>query len=185
MSPVTASLIQLVPFSELAEGEAASIRNRLIEKLVALASRELSMAPEKLVVRDIRAKEDLALYSAGADADVEDWGCVTGSSPNAYETMATGSMATNRYMGFFGVKCAVDAFACTALKINTGEADRAIWQLECLKPEDGMVGFSPGGVIIPQNSAYTISRYVRKASSAAYILLKGIIVEPRGRVVSP
>ena len=180
-----ATLSQLIPFSELAPGQAGAIRNELIKKMVAEAVARLRLPEERLIVRDIRAKEDLVIYSKGADADVEDWGAVTGTTANVYETLATGTVDDQRWIGFYGVKASEEAFACSAIKFNVGGADRVIWQLQALNEDDGYVGFCPTGIIIPQNTIYTISRFVRDISSPVKLVLKGIVVEPRGRVVSP
>ena len=175
---------QLVPFSELTSGQAGAIRNDVIRRLLSIAVRELKVGVDNLVVRDIRAKEDLILYSKGAAVDVEDWGCVTGTTADAYETMAADTMATDRWMAFFGVTVNPDC-PCTALKFHVGGGDRVIWQLQALREDDDFTGLCPSGVVIPQSIPYTISRFVRVASSPAVIILKGIVVERRGKVVSP
>jgi len=59
------SYTQLIPFSELAPGQAGVIRNAIINTLVAEASARTRLPPGELVVRDIRAKEDLVIYSEG------------------------------------------------------------------------------------------------------------------------
>jgi len=178
------SYTQLVPFSEISPGQVGAIRNEVIKALIQEATIRLKVEPEKLVVRDIRAKDDLALYSAGSAAAVEDWGCVTGATINTYETLATGNVGDQRWIGIFGVKITENC-ACTALKFNIGGGDRAIWQLQGLRSDDDYVGICPSGVVIKQNDPYTISRFVRVASGSALIVLKGVVVEPRGKVISP
>ena len=175
---------QLIPFSELAPGQAAKVRSDIVGTLVAEACKILNKTQDALVVRDIRAASDIALYSKGAAVAVEDWGCVTGATINAYETMATGTMTDMRWVGIFGVTIN-EYCACTALKFNIGGSDRIIWQMQSLREDDYWTGFSPAGVIIPPNAPYTISRWVRHASDSAFIFLKAVVVEPRGLVVSP
>ena len=182
---MSATLSQLIPFSELSPGQAGTIRNELIRKIVSEAVARLRLPEERLIVRDIRAKDDIVIYSKGADANVEDWGAVTGTTADAYETMATGTVDDQTWIGLYGVKADAEANACSAIKFNVGGADRMIWQLQALSEEDGFVGFCPSGLIIPQNTIYTISRFVRDISSPAKLVLKGIVVEPRGKVVSP
>ena len=187
MQPVhvlSAARTQLIPYGELAPGQAAAIRNEIIGRIVAEVQARTRLSIDKLVVRDIRAKDDITLYTAAVSAAVEDWGMLTGTTADAYETMATGTVADQRWLGIFGVKTSPDV-SCTALKFNVGGGDRAIWQLQALNEEDGYVGFTPFGVVMTQNSPYTISRFVRQASSSAFIILKGVVVEPRGKVISP
>jgi len=152
--------------------------------MVTDAVRLLNLTADRLVVRDIRAKDDITLYTGSSAAGVEDWGCLTGTTANAYETMATGTMGDQRFLGIFGVKVS-DILAVTALKFSIGNADRAIWQLQQLSEEDSYIGFAPTGIIIPAATVYTISRYVRNVSNVANIVLKGVIVEPRGQVITP
>ena len=179
-----AAYTSLIPASELYPRQASEIRGGVIQAIINIAVAELHLPESELVVRDIRAKDDLALYSKGADADVEDWACVTGTTINAYETMTTGTMADQRWVGLYGVKIS-EGCAVTALRIATGGAQRAIWQIQSLGLQDDWVGLSMAAVIIPQNVLYTIDRWVRQASSSAFVLLKGVVVEPRGKLITP
>lgn len=172
------SYTQLVPISELAPGEVATIRNEIVRGMMAIAMSQLNIGADKIVVRDIRPKADL-------DYTYEDWAEVTGTTVNAYETMSTGTMGKDKWMGFYGVKDDPDSVSCTAIKFNIGGNDRAIWLLQSLNELDGMVGICPSGVIIPQNAPYTISRWVRSINATTRLVLKGVIVERRGLVVSP
>ena len=170
--------VQLIPFSELSSGQAAKIRNDIIQALVNKAVKELKKASSSLVVRDILPKTDL-------DFTNEDWYEITGSSSATWETMSTGTMGDERYVGIYGVKADLDAFACSAVKFNVGGADKAIWPLQSLREYDDMVGLCPSGVIIPPNISYTISRYVLYTTSTSCLILKGVVVEPRGKLISP
>ena len=51
----------LVPIQELTPASIANIRNSVINQVVALAARELSLPEDKMVVRDIRPEADLQL----------------------------------------------------------------------------------------------------------------------------
>lgn len=185
MSPITATQIQLVPFSELAPGQAGVIRNKIIEAIVKEATERLRMPEDKLIVRDIRAKDDLVIYTGGSDGGIEDWAGVTEATANVYETMATGTVADRTWIGIYGVKADKDAFACTAIRFTIGGAEKVIWQLQALNEADDYVGLCPSGIIMPQNVIYTIERFNRYLSSPIRLVLKGVVVEPRGLVVSP
>lgn len=182
MSPVdnrqvNATFTQLIPVSELAPGEASSIRNQFIKKLVEIAASEMKKQLSDIVVRDLRPKSDL-------DYTYEQWTESTGATGDAYETMSTGTNGADMWIGIFGVKVEENC-PVTMLKFNIGNGERAIWELESLKAEDDFVGFSPAGVVISPNSPYTISRYVRTINAAHTIVLKGVVVEARGKVISP
>lgn len=175
-----ATEIQLVPLAELGDGQSAYIRNKCIEIAIAKVSQELKMAPEKLIVRDIQPSVDLG-YS------VASWNEVTGTTANAYETMTSGTMADMRFTALYGVKDDSPEVNVSKVKVNIGGSDKVVWQIEGLYSLNGgaRVGLAPTPVLIPQNKPYTISRYVLNASSAAHIALKGFVVEPRGRTISP
>jgi len=181
---MSASQTQLIPFSELAPGEAASIRRKLIDKVVQLAVQETRLSPGQVVVRDLRPDTDLLLYTAGVDAAVMDWAAMTGTTAGAFETMGTGTNSSDRWILIYGVKLAENC-SCSQLKFNIGGGDRVIWDLGGLKEDDDYVGFSPAGIVMKPNDPYTISRWVIKISSSATIVLKGVVVEPRGKVISP
>jgi len=175
--PYALSQIQLIPSGELSIGEVSAIRNKIIDGVVALACKELSMTPDKMVVRDIRALLDL-------DYTYEDWRETTGAA-TGWETMSTGTMGDNRWIALYGVKDDGNNLSCTSLKFNVGGADRVIWHLQHLNEEDGRVGICPGGLVIPQRVPYTISRYVRSVNATSNLVLKGVVVEKRGLVLSP
>jgi len=202
-----AALTQLIPISELAPGAAGAIRNQVIAGLLALASSEMKMPIEKLVVRDLRPVEDLALYSSGTTAaTINDWLFTTAASTVTGFVVinsAATPMADQRYVALYGVKDlrnvydvkqaaatvrAVLSQVVSLVKINVGGGDKAIWDLTKLQvyPNE-MVGISPSAVIIPQNASYAISLYKCNgvASVIANILFEGVVVEPRGKVLSP
>ena len=177
MDGLQAALTQLVPNSEFAPGEMAGIRNELVKKVVQWASGELRKAPSQMVVRDIRPASDLS-------ATYEDWSGVTGTTVDAYESLTTGTNSSERWIAFYGVTIMEDT-PCSMLKFNIGGGDRAIWNIDGLKSHDDWTGVSPAGVVIPPSMPFVISRYVRQVTSSARIVLKGFVVEPRGKVISP
>lgn len=174
-----ATEIQLVPMQELATGQAAAIRNGAIAAVIAVASRVTKLSPDRLVVRDIRPKEDL-------DYTLTTWFEVTGATAAQYETMSTGTMGDGRFTGIYGIKDDSEVINVTKIRINVGNSIKAIWHLQNLYSTSGpRIGFSPSVVIIPQNTPYTIQRYVQNASSPAQLVLRGFVVEPYGKVLSP
>ncbi len=206
------AVVPLIPAHELTPGAIAKIRNDVIDAVVALASKELSMSPDKLVVRDVRPKADLALYGAGTTAlTVEDWvyEC-TSSTINTYTTITgAASMGDNKFVALFGVRdhrlnqnCGVHATTgitgtiagqslaqlVSLIKLNVGGADKVIWDTNCLSAyQDNLAAFTPSAVIIPQNAAYNIYYMFRHnvAGSVGRIQFVGVTVEPRGKLVSP
>ncbi len=179
--PNSPAQVQLIPASELAPGQAAAIRNQAITQLLSDASKYTNYQQDKLIVRDIRP----IATTGDLDYTYEDWSETTGATTNTWETMTTGTNVDQRWIGIYGVKIDPDSNAITALRFNIGGSDRVIWVLQSLGEEDGYTGFCPSVIMIPPNAPYTISRWVRSVTSIDKTVLKGIVVEPRGKVLSP
>lgn len=207
--------IDLLPLNEMAPGSVGAIRNQVINALVAQVSRELSLPQEKLVVRNVRPVGDLAMYSGGTTAaTVEQWSYepTTGDS-GAYQTV-TGdqTMADQRYVALYGVRdlrrgrgihatvaAGTAAFniasalglaqVVSLVRISVGGADKVIWDISAIESNtEDMVGFSPTAILIPQNASYNIAYYFTSQGvpgAVALLQLIGVVVEPRGKVVSP
>jgi len=210
-----ATQTHLVPIQELTLGMIASIRNSVISQVVALASRELSLPESSLVVRDIRPYGDLAMYTligtAASSGVTEDWYCIASSGTAAlgYNSMTgTATMADQRYVALFGVRDkrgtigSISALATATvlpgyiagarmvsfIKVNVGGADKVLWDTDNIEGYPEQCGFAPAAVIIPQNASYNISYYLVKTTTAdqpIHLQLIGVVVEPRGKVISP
>jgi len=128
---------------------------------------------------------------------------------------STKTMADQRYVALFGVRDrhsgAVSGSATLApltglanakqvvslVKVNVGGADKAIWDITSIYTyRDAKAGFTPSAVVIPQNASYVISYYKMGSievgavtapvtDEVAWLQLVGIVVEPRGKVISP
>ena len=208
MAELGPALTNFIPIQELPPGAISSIRNEVIKATCALASKEMNCPVSTLVVRDIRPYEDLGAYSTGTTAStVNNWNFI-GPTGAGYAVFATGTMADQRYVAIYGAKDlriargpATEA-ATTAgiwsqdvslIKINVGGGDRAIWDMcKCFayaRTGSGVAGVSSGAVLIPQGTVYTISLYQYEAVATAgktnVVVLEGIVVEPRGKVLSP
>jgi len=172
--------IMLIPVGELAPGQQAAIRNQLKTAVLQQASTELQMPVDRLVVRDI----DPLVTTGDMNFTYADWFEQTGATAT-WETMDTGTNVDQRWIVIYGIKDEDGMNSCTELKFNIGGADRVIWTLQQLNVEEGYAGVSPGGVVIPPNAPYTISRYVRSINSPTHLVLKGFVIEPRGKRLSP
>ena len=80
------------------------------------------------------------------------------------------------------------------VKIQVGGADKVIWDLSGMYAYPGaLVAFSSAAVVIPQNAAFNIYYMLRghltnttlAPGARAMIQLIGVVVEPRGKVISP
>lgn len=200
-----AKLTQLVPMQELSAGQVSAQRNRVIKDLLARASRELKMAEDKLVVRDIRPFTDLgwatedtaadALVKAAITADRWDF---TTDDANALWLSAIlttkRTMADQRYVAIFGLRDSRVAYAtiiaiqCTLWRFQVGNSYKAIWDAsKCYAYRNHVAGFCPTEIVIPQNTQFNIFGYLPTAvgNALSHVSLEGVVVEPSGKVVSP
>ena len=206
---------QLVPLQEMTAGSVAAIRNQVIKALVAQASKELGLPEERLVVRDIRPGSDLNIKAGSAAATAnpaEEWDFPSTATSTGYEAICptTNTMANERYVALFGIRDHRLGFGLHAtatavippvaglgtvgmpsnvslIKINVGGADKVIWDTKCMQVyRDNLCAFTSAAVIIPQNTAYQIYYYKTTTYSCPiFMQLIGIVVEPRGKLISP
>jgi len=182
-----AAQTHLVPLQELTPGMITEIRNSVISRLVDLASKELSLPPDRLIVRDILPFTDLDWeFSTTSATGAEGWERNMTESSVGYVSVAAGNMTNQRFVAIFGIRDGrvgegASATAITAaipipatgvgggdklyhqpislVKFTIGGGIRAIWDISCTNAYDDMVAFSPSAVIIPQNSAFDVSFY--------------------------
>jgi len=202
--------IQLIPLNEMTPGMAGAIRNQVIEAVVAQASRELALPYDKLIVRDVRPLSDLAMYAVGTTAlTTDNWIFhATTTTANAWTNACANpaTMADNRFVALYGVRngmptegsagggtagVAGDVMVFSPIcqvKINVGGSDKIIWDIISTQSDRNThVALSPSAVIIPQNATYNIQyklTYVT-ADIICHLQLVGVVVEPRGLVLSP
>lgn len=197
--------ITLKPVQELAPGQVSAIRNSVIDAVVEMASAELGLPKEQLVVRDIRAYDDLK-FGANTDymataTSTNVWG--TFKHSDAYVTDGSGgdfrdaipddtTMADSTFVAIYGVRDmrlslnSVVAQDISLIKFNVGSSDKVIWDLtKCEAYRDGIAGVSPSAIIIPPLTPYQISPYLIAGSTAPYLQLMGVVVEPVGVNITP
>jgi len=196
-----ANLLQLIPAEELASGQIGAIRNQVVKGLLAQASSELRLPVDNLIVRNIRPQSDLDWASDATtgltktEVTIDNWNLTTDDSLSAYLpliTSASTAMGDQRYVAIYGLRDTRFAIASpiaqvTSLwKFDVGHSVKAIWDLtKCYAYRSKVVGISPSAVVIPQNSYFQIYGYSITTDTASYVSLLGVVVEPRGRVVSP
>jgi hypothetical protein len=167
----------------MSPGQVAAIRNKIISSVLQQASRELHLAPEKLIVRDVLPHEDLDMYLVTTtDATVEMWAFTSTNTTSGWLSV-TGSktMADQRYVALFGVRdlanfcgssanvtiSATDipnlggyAQSVSAIKINVGGADKVIWDASGIRSAGtNLTMISPTAIVIPPGVSYQIYHY--------------------------
>ena len=211
---VQAAQTQLVPLREMTPAAVAYIRNSVISQVVKLASDELSIPESGLIVRDIEPYTDLKWKYCAADTTAntaENWDQDIETTTVGYIT-ATGdqNMADQRFVAIFGIRDnryghgatggATDQSGyakrmklVTLVKLTVGGAVKAIWDTSCLEAyHDEQAAFTPAAIVLPQNVAFNIYIYTRNINTKgtsvvgdSFLQLVGVVVEPRGKVVTP
>lgn len=202
---MNAELLQLIPAQELAAGQVGAIRNQVAKGLVAKAAAELKMSPDNLVVRDIRPQADLDWASDANATDglastaitVDRWDFTSDASLTGYlSNIVSGSrtMHDQRFMAIYGLRDSrmseptPPLMQCTLWKIVVGNSTKVIWDMsKCYAYKTKAIGICPSAVIIPQNAQFCIYGYLPASAGSAvsWVSVEGIIVEPRGLVISP
>ena len=204
------ALTHIIPIQELTPGQVGKIRNDAIEGTVAMASKELNLPRERLVVRDVRPVADLAMYSILTTASTVEWWYYSLTADAVGWTAVsptTGTMGDNKFVCLFGIRdlsthvghSSMAATATTAsrndgwpvismVKLNVGGSDKVTWDACGLRGYSDHVGFTPSAVIIPQNTSFVIYYYQEEKNATAlttFFQLIGVTVEPRGLTISP
>ena len=188
----------LIPIEELPPGSLGAIRRQVTENLIIMAATQLKVSPNDLVARDIRPQSDLDWGSNtdfGTAVITEIWN-ITCAATTGYQNIivtTNNTMADQRWVAIFGVRDMKSCFATkitqaiSLLKITVGNSVKAIWDITKLYAyKMNPVGVSPSVVVIPQNTQYQFAGYlVTNAQPVCWVSLEGVVVEPRGKVISP
>ena len=206
---MAAGNIVLTPVPEMASGQVSAIRNAVIEGVVAIAAKELSLPESSLVVRDIRPFTDLGFgnntdFMATA-TPVDVWGAF--KSADSYVVDGTGgayrdatadadTMDDNKFVAIYGVRDGRVSVAgasphiaiqdISLIRFNIGNAYKAVWDMSKIQShKNSCAGITPSAILIPQRTPYQISCYLINGGDEQYLQLMGIVVEPVGITVSP
>lgn len=190
----------LIPIEELPPGSLGAIRRQVTENLINTVATQLKVSPDTLIARDIRPYTDLAWGTnsdfTGSAISTDIWNVAQVSSAGAFYdivTDASTTMADRRWVAIYGIRDMRTCFATrviqaiTLFKITVGNSVKAIWDTTKLAAYKlNPVGVSASAVIIPQNSQFQFSGYCTgSATTVCWVSLEGVIVEPRGKVISP
>lgn len=196
----------LIPVQELAPGQLSAIREAIIDAVVAKAASELTLPEEQLLVRDIRAYDDLTFgkntaYLATAQS-YNVWGTFKHDDTYVLEYATAGAyvdavpddttMADQRYVALYGVRDMRESLATvieqdiSLIKFTIGSSDKVIWDLcKCEAYKNGIAGITPSAVVIPPLAPYQIDPYLMDGGVAPYLQLMGFVVEPVGILLVP
>jgi len=151
-----------------------AIQAKIDEVLLDMASKELGVSVDELVVRDLMPS-DLGFTN-------EDWS-VTPSTANAYNDFTSTTVADNRFIAIYGV-AGVDADNVTAIKFTSGAKTLDIWSLQEIQALQNKFKAAKRPIILRQNTQIDIDIYTT-STDAVTIPFLGRVCEVKGRVVEP
>lgn len=161
--------LSVADFSDIKAVEA-----QIEEMLLDLASRELGVPRDQLVVRDAIADEDFGLSTPQYT--------VTPSAAG-WTTFVDKTIADNRFVAIYGVAC-VDADNVTYVKFSSGAKTLDYWEVESVQALQNKVKATRSPIILRQNTPIKIEIYAT-STDAVIMPLLAKVCEVKGKVVEP
>ena len=182
------------------EGTALDAHKRMVDKLVAMAQKEMGLGIDDLSIRPLIPADLLP----GISSTTSDY--LYGQTANAFTSIGTPAittvaMADNRFVGINGVHngqasgsiaevgwSSLDAGSSGGNKVPSlrqlrvtrkGSTSR-IWDIEPLYDFKNKTGWVDDPIIIEQNVTYTLEGLSRVAASIRIFSLLGVTVEKKG-----
>jgi len=147
-----------------------------VEKaLLDMATRELGVPADQIVVRDADPEEDFGLSA-------KDW-TVTPSSANAYNTYIDKIIADNKFVAIYGV-AAVDADNVTLIKFTSGAKTLDIWDISHAQAFNNKIKVTKSPILVRQNTQIKIDLYAT-STDAVKLPLFAKVAEVKGRTIEP
>jgi len=144
------------------------------ETLLDMASRELGVPREQLVVRDADPREDFGLASSKWEATL--------TTANAFNDFVDTTIADNRFVAIYGVNRATDNF--TLVKFISGAKTLDVWNTEVVYGLENPVKIAKAPIVLRQNTPIKIQLYATSTGVARPLLLAKV-AEVKGRSVEP
>jgi len=170
--------MKLTPIKQLSLADIAAIEASIKERLLDEASRRLARPKEQLVIRDILPKTDLGLTN-------EEW--VTPSlTANAWTKYFDIKLPDTRFICFYGAANNAADPIVTAVMLKMGPAGattRGSMELEEIYADEVPVGILDEAVLYRGGDHIYVDCWAKKAGTEP-LVLKGMVAEPYGEVVS-
>jgi len=151
-----------------------TIEASIEEALLDLASRELGVPREQLVVRDVDPSEDFGLTNSVWSVDL--------TTANAYNTAVDTTVSDNRFIAIYGINRATDNF--TLVKFSSGAKVLDIWNVEPVYGLENPIKVAKAPILLRQNTPIKIELYATSTGTARPIFFAKV-AEVKGRTVEP
>jgi len=147
-----------------------------VEKaLLDIATRELGVPADQIVVRDADPEDDFGLTN-------KVW-TVTPSSANAYNSYINKTVDDNKFVAIYGV-AAVDADNVTLIKFTSGAKTLDIWDISHVQALQNKLRVTKSPIIVRQNTQIKIELYAT-STDAVILPLFAKVAEVKGKTVEP
>ena len=141
-------------------------------RLLAIASQQLGIPPNELIVRGLRPA-DVGLTTSFA---------FTSTVANTWENWVSTTIADNTFICINGVAYSGTTFS--QMRIHAGAKYVEYWPLGFISGLESQIWFDASPPIVEQNQPLVID-IISTGAATEYPALMGTVVEKRGLVVSP
>jgi len=152
-----------------------AVEAQIEQKLLAMATRELGVPADQIVVRDADPQTDLGLSTKA-------W-TVTPASANAYNTYIDKTIDDNKFVAIYGV-AAVNASDVTLIKFSSGAKVLDIWDISHVQALQNKVRIAKSPIVVRQNTPIKIEIYAT-STGAVTLPLFAKVAEVKGKTVEP
>ena len=177
----------LAPAKDLTAAERSDLREATLDRVQQKAAETLK-GHVNLTTRDL-IPSDLGVTN-------DEWNEVSGIAGDTYENTAiTGSstftLANQRFVGFYGIQDQSPNPIVTKLRLTIGSHINTVISLMHIAEHTPREGYLRSPIIISENMAVKIERYLRGLSGyvttmgTVRIVFLGFTVEPAGRTTAP
>jgi len=166
----------IIPKEELTVAEVVEIEKTLTETLLEITAKQTGIAKEALTVREVMPKTDLGLTN-------EEWK-ISFTAAYKKEEKVRVTLPKNKFIGFYGYtnQSADPKTLCVYFATPAKTVD--IWQVEKVYTYPNVTGVTREPILFAGGKTMVIRMY-GKATADDYPVLKGMVCEPIGELVSP
>ena len=171
-------MAKLISARELSLADIAEIDTKLADALMSDASKKLALDKSKLALRPILPTEDLGITN-------NSWytGSLTANSWNTWINAVL--LDDDTFLGIMGIAslAAVPKTSVARFSIGVGARVFDIWEVEDAYISGEPAAYTPEPIIYPGASRVTVD-LCAKAAGVDNVILKGWVVEPKGKRVA-
>jgi len=157
------------------EGPALAALTALTREVKKVAMTQLKVSEDEIVTRPLRP-EDVGLSTPVWTFNI--------SSANAWNTLISHTIASDRFVGINGVLYQVSGTAViTQLRVTRAGQKKRYWQIQGVEYTENQTMFFDDPIIVEQNTPITVEGYATATSSAETLCFLGVVAERKGILI--